>query len=72
MSHAEATTIENNCDHIIYLGSQDLQTAEFIGNRIFQTPDTVLCTPRDKAIIISSGEKAVISNKIKPYSTLKA
>lgn len=71
-SHAEATTIINNCDHIIYLGSQDLQTAEFIGNRIFQAPDTVLCTPRDKAIIISSGEKAVIANKIKPYSTLKA
>ena len=70
-SHAEATTIINNCDHIIYLGSQDLQTAEFIGNRIFQTPDTVLCTPRDKAIVIATGEKAVIADKIKPYSTLK-
>lgn len=70
-SHAEATTIINNCDHIIYLGSQDLQTAEFIGNRIFQTPDTVLCTPRDKSIVIATGEKAVIADKIKPYSTLK-
>lgn len=70
-SHAEATTIINNCDHIIYLGSQDLQTAEFIGNRIFKTPDTVLCTPRDKAIVIATGEKAVIADKIKPYSTLK-
>ncbi|MDE6592775.1 MAG: type IV secretory system conjugative DNA transfer family protein [Oscillospiraceae bacterium] len=70
-THAEATTIINNCDHIIYLGSQDLQTAEFIGNRIFKTPDTVLCTPRDKAIIITTGEKAVMVDKIKPYSTLK-
>ncbi len=71
-THAEATTIINNCDHIIYLGSQDLQTAEFIGNRIFKTPDTVLCTPRDKAIIITTGEKAVMADKIKPYSTLKS
>ena len=71
-THAEATTIINNCDHIIYLGSQDLQTAEFIGNRIFKTPGTVLCTPRDKAIIITTGEKAVIADKIKPYSTLKS
>lgn len=71
-SHAEATTIINNCDHIIYLGSQDLQTVEFIGNRIFPTPDTVLCTPRGKAIVIETGEKAVIAGKIKPYSTLKS
>ncbi|MCM1059116.1 MAG: type IV secretory system conjugative DNA transfer family protein [Eubacterium sp.] len=70
-SPAEATTIVNNCDHIIYLGSQDLETANFIGNRIFKTPDEVLCIPRDKAVVITTGEKAVISEKIKPYSTLK-
>lgn len=70
-SHAESTTIVNNCDHIIYLGSQDLQTAEFIGSRIFKTPDTVLCIPRNKAIVITTGEKAVTVNKIPPYSTLK-
>lgn len=70
-NHAEATTIINNCDHILYLGSQDLQTAEFIGNRIFKTSDTVLCMPRDKAILITTGEKAVTVDKIPPYSTLK-
>ncbi len=59
-THAEATTIINNCDHILYLGSQDLQTA-----------DAVLCTPRDKAILITNGEKAVTVDKIPPYSTLK-
>ncbi|MCM1060417.1 MAG: type IV secretory system conjugative DNA transfer family protein [Eubacterium sp.] len=63
-SSAEATTIVNNCDHIIYLGSQDLKTAEFIGNRIFKTPDEVLCIPRDKAVVITTGEKAVIAEKI--------
>ena len=71
-SHAEANTIINNCDHILYLGSQDLQTAEFIGSRIFKTSDAVLCTPRDKAILITTGEKAVTVDKIKPYSTLKS
>lgn len=70
-THAEATTIINNCDHILYLGSQDLQTAEFIGSRIFKTADAVLCTPRDKAILITNGEKAVTVDKIPPYSTLK-
>lgn len=71
-THAEATTVINNCDHILYLGSQDLQTAEFIGNRIFKTADEVLCTPRSKAILITTGEKAVTVDKIKPYSTLKS
>ena len=70
-THAEAATIVNNCDHILYLGSQDLQTAEFIGNRIFKTADEVLCTPRSKAILITTGEKALTVDKIKPYSTLK-
>lgn len=71
-THAEATTIINNCDHILYLGSQDLQTANFIGNRIFKTADDVLCIPRNKAILITTGEKAVTVDKIKPYSTLKS
>lgn len=30
-SHAQALTITNNCDHLLYLGSQDLETANFIG-----------------------------------------
>ncbi len=71
-THAEATTIVNNCDHIIYLGLQDLQTVEFIGSRIFKPPDAVLCIPRNKAVVITTGEKAVIADKIKPYSTLKS
>lgn len=70
-NHAEAVTIINNCNHIIYLGCQDLETANYIGNRIFKSPDTVLCTPRDSVILITNGEKAKIVQKIRPYSTLK-
>lgn len=69
--HAEAVTIINNCDHIIYLGCQDLDTANYIGNRIFKSPDSVLCTPRDSVILITNGEKAKTVKKIRPYSTLK-
>lgn len=35
-----------------------------------QNPEAVLCTPRDKAIILTNGEKAKIVDKIKPYSTI--
>lgn len=70
-SHAEATTIVNNCDHLIYLGSQDMETAQFIGCRAYKTPESVLCMPRDKAILMTNGEKAVLVDKIKPYSTMQ-
>ncbi|MGN0599717.1 MAG: VirD4-like conjugal transfer protein, CD1115 family [Oscillospiraceae bacterium] len=70
-SHAEATTIVNNCDHLIYLGSQDMETAQFIGCRAYKTPESVLCMPRDKAILMTNGGKAVLVDKIKPYSTMQ-
>lgn len=69
-NHAEATTIINNCDHLLYLGSQDMQTAEFIGCKAYKTPEAILCMPHDKAILMTNGEKAVMVDKIKPYSTV--
>ena len=69
-THAEAITIINNCDHLLYLGCQDMQTAEFIGCRAYKTPDSVLSMSRSKAILITNGEKAKIVDKLKPYSTI--
>lgn len=69
-THAEAITIINNCDHLLYLGCQDMETAEFIGCRSFKSADNVLCLPRNKAILIRNGSKAIVVDKIKPYSTL--
>lgn len=66
-----ASTIINNCDHLIYLGSQDQKTAEFIGCRAYKTPETILCKPREKLYLLTNGEKAKLVDKIKPYSTLK-
>ena len=68
---AEAVTIINNCDHMLYLGCQDVETARFIGTRAFKEPDQILCMSRDKAILITNGEKAKIVDKIQPYSTMK-
>lgn len=69
---AAASTIINNCDHLIYLGSQDQKTAEFIGCRAYKTPEAILCKPRDKVYLLTNGEKAQLADKIKPYSTLKS
>ena len=67
---AVSRTIINNCDHIIFLGSQDLQTAEFIAAHANKTPEAILSMPRNKAYLISAGEKARLVDKIKPYSTV--
>lgn len=68
-SPAVSRTILNNCDHILYLGSQDMDTASYIAARAARTPETVLSMPRDKAYLITSGEKARLVEKIVPYST---
>lgn len=67
---AAATTIINNCDHLLYLGCQDQRTAEFIGCRAYKTPETVLCKPREKAYLLTNGEKARLVDKVRPYSTM--
>ena len=69
--HPTSVTIINNCDNILYLGSQDKETAEYIAYRAAKTPETVLSMPRTRAYLIRSGEKARLVKKIVPYSTLK-
>lgn len=66
---AISRTILNNCDHILYLGSQDMDTAAYIAARAVRTPEAVLSMPRDKAYLITTGEKARLVDKIIPYST---
>lgn len=69
--NAAATTIINNCDHLLYLGCQDQKTAEFIGCRAYKTPEAILCKPVDKAYLLTNGERARLVDKVKLYSTLK-
>ena len=65
---AQAITIINNCDHMIYLGSQDLESAKHVGYRACKTMESVLSMPLDKAYLMERGRKAELVNKIKPYS----
>ncbi len=67
---AVATTIINNCDHILYLGTQDMETANFIGCRAFKMAEDVLCMPRDKAYLLENGVRARLVSKVRPYSAL--
>ncbi len=67
-----ASTIVDNCDHILYLGSQTMDTAEFIGTRAYKTPEKILCMPEEYAYLLEKGKQAQLVRKIRPYSTLKA
>lgn len=69
---AVSRTILNNCDHILYFGSQDLETANYIAARASRTPENILSMPRNKAYLITSGEKARLVDKFIPYSTVTA
>lgn len=51
-SEADASTILNNCDHILYLGGQDVTTAEYVGLRANRTAENVLLMPCHKASLV--------------------
>ncbi len=67
-SHAQSQTIQNNCDHIVYLGSNDLTSAEFIGTRAGKVPEEILAMSRTKEYYIEGGKKAMLVDKVPPYS----
>ena len=58
----------NNCDHIIFLGTNDLSSAEFIGTRANKTPETILRMDRSKEYYIEGGKNAVLKDKTPSYS----
>lgn len=66
-SYAEAATIINNCDHMLYLGGQDLRTVEYIGTRANKTPESILSMQLDKAYLFTRGEQAKLVEKMNPF-----
>lgn len=68
-SHGESTTIINNCDHLLYWGCQDPETAEMVAQRANIPAEEILSMPNDKAYLIVSGQRARLIDKIPPYST---
>lgn len=67
-THEQAQTIISNCDHIVYLGSNDIRSAEFIGTRAKKPPESILAMDRTKEYVLEGGKPAVLVNKVPPYS----
>ena len=67
-SNAQSLTIQNNCDHIVYLGSNDIGSAEFIGTRAGKVPEEILAMDRTKEYLIEGGKKGMLVDKVPPYS----
>ena len=67
-SKAQALTIINNCDHVVYLGGSDLQTTEYIASRMCKSMENVLCLPSDQIMLLTRGMKGEQLPRVKPYS----
>lgn len=53
--HAKALTILNNCDNLLYLGGQDVETASFVARKANKTPSSILQMPLDAAWLFTRG-----------------
>ena len=71
-SDPTAKTIINNCDHVIYLGGSDLDTARYVANRVDKSVQTILSTPLDKVWIMERGRKGMQRDRFLPYSTVSS
>lgn len=69
-SKSQANTIVTNCDHILYLGGQDIETAQYIGYRANKTEESILLMPFGKAYLIERGQKAKLVDRVQPYEDL--
>ena len=54
-SHAKAMTIIDNCDHLLYLGGQSLETARFIGGKANKPEWGILNMPLEQAWLFERG-----------------
>ncbi len=55
--HAKAQTIINSCDHCLYLGGTDFQTAEYFAGKFNCQVSTVLNLPLDALFIFERGSE---------------
>ena len=57
-AHPDAMTIVNGCDHLLYLGGQDVETAELIAKKACRTVETILEMPVEDAWLFERGKRA--------------
>ena len=55
--HAQAQTIINNCDHCLYLGGTDAETARYFAEKLNRQITTVLNLPLDSMILFTRGSE---------------
>ena len=60
---ARADTIVNGCDHLLYLGGRDLQTAGYISCMADVPRSRVLGMPLDRAYLVETGSEAHLVRK---------
>ena len=53
--HHKAVTILNNCDHLLYLGGHDLETARYISHRANKSIHSILTMPLTDAWLFTRG-----------------
>ena len=53
--HSKAMTIVNNCDHLLYMGGQDIETARFVATKANRSINTILDMPLDSAWLFARG-----------------
>ena len=68
---AEAKTILNGCDHLLYLGGQDVDTAIYIGAKANRTVDHILQMGLQEAYLFTRGETPKKIEKYPPYETVR-
>ena len=60
---ARAKTIINNCDSQMYLGSQDIDTVEYISKRANRPFESVMAMPLDDVYLFIRGHRPVYTKK---------
>lgn len=70
-SSAQANTIITNCDHLLYLGGQDIATAHYVGYRSNKPEETVLLMPQGKAYLIERGKRGIQVDRVAPYENVR-
>lgn len=66
--NGRASTIINNCDTMLYMGGQDVDTARFFADKAGKLPENILAMDLDHEWIFMRGKKARLVEKVKPYS----
>lgn len=61
---ARAATIINNCDHCLYLGGQDIRTAEFVSMKTDKAPLTILTMPLDHVYLFERGKEPMYLSRV--------